>query len=259
MGKNNSFVIFLFFIGIVAALIGYFGINRRGDIQGRVLDKFNEKGSGHTLKDSKASALTDEPVVSFNLTGDKVAYVVKNGQVLEVDVNTRVQRIISNNIFLNIFKIIWAPDSRYLIYEISKGSGNRFVFLNLVSGKLWDLDQNIETAAFSPDGSKFAYISRAGETGTVVVHDSDSAEFKVLTTIRIPSIKLIWEKENLIYLQSYSLDGSGVWFELTTDGQLRRAAADDIQTHKDTNKITNEIGGYTITQNESDKKLYLIK
>ena len=264
--SNKNFFLFFFVscLAITAFLVGYLAADKdfltnRQDVRGQILDRFNE-----TLKSSPVNGktqLTQGPVISFDLKGGRVLYVAQNGQVAEVDIETGTRRIISNAIILNIFRIIWAPNSEYLLYEVSRNSGNRFIFLNLTTGKQWELDPNIESAAFSPDSSKFAYITRVGEVGTVFIHQSNSSEFKKVAILRAPAIRLTWPKEEVIRLESYSTTGSRVVFGLNMAGQLTTLNSGEIAPLGEAGdkKITDALSGYSVVQNEDDKRLYLIK
>lgn len=244
--------------------------------QGKILNRFNQ-AQKPKKDDNKLAVLTSEPIISFSLTDDKVKYAARNGQIIEVDVKTRTQKIISNNIIFNIFKITWSPDSRYLIYEVSRESGNRFILFDLVVGVKTDLDPNIESAAFSVGGTKLAYILRAGEVGTVFIRHSGSSEIKRLAAMRMGSIKLSWPKEELLRLDSTSSDGSEILFGLDLDGKLIKIDSsriggvkleegrDKVLSALGNNKkvkpgkiIVNEFGDYAIVQNELDKKLYRV-
>lgn len=245
-------------------------------IQGKMLDRFNATQKPQE-NNSGLVALTLEPAISFNLVEDKLRYAAKNGQVIEVDVNTQHQKIVSNDIILNIFKITWSPDSRYLVYEVSREFGNRFILLDLVTGVKTDLDPNIEYVAFSPDGTKVAYILREGEAGTVFIRYSGSFEIKRLAAVRMSSIKLTWPKEELLHLDSSSSDGSEILFGLDLDGKLTKLDSskievkpekerDEVLSALENNKkikpgkiLISKFSGYAVVQNELDKKLYKVE
>lgn len=246
-----------------------------GAVQGKMLDRFSATQKPQE-NNSRLVALSLEPAISFDLVEDKLRYAAKNGQVIEVDTNTRHQKMVSNNIFLNIFKITWSPDSRYLVYEVSREFGNRFILLDLVTGVKTDLDPNIEYIAFSPDSSKIAYILREGEVGTVFLRYSGSSEIKRLAAVRMSSIKLTWPEEELLRLDSFSSDGSGILFDLDLDGKLtkRDSSKIEVKLEKERDKVLSALennkkikpgkiliskfGDYAVVQNELDKKIYKI-
>src|SRR3989344_132653 len=220
--KDKHITVILIFVclSFSSFLVGYFIINDRGNIgSSQILSRFTSPNP--TEKTEKSLAITSEPVISFVLKGKVIRYVKRDGQVLELNPSNLITTPISKVAMPAILGTIWSPDADNLIYLANRSDGNRFVYLNLNTGVMKNLDHSIETLAFSPDSSRIVYLARMGNSGSVIIQYLDSSDFKRVADVRLKASSLSWLDDNTLYVRS--LEGDRYTsFLLTFDGQLSK-------------------------------------
>lgn len=213
MKKLNLFLIT--FLALTAFLAGYFIIG--GDIggsrTGTMLDKFSGQSTDNTAQKDKAEVKTflvaDRRVISpaNSLARGQIIYYEKDtGKVFEFDITTKEEHSISDSILPNFINAVWSPSKKEVINSFYSQSGQDLRYYNFDTLKTTRLSSDIQSFAFSPDGSLLVYFVKntadQEETGKIFISQPDGQYQKKILETRIEDLKLSWPAKDQIVVKT---------------------------------------------------------
>lgn len=149
------------------------------------------KNSQSSKTDSGASivAVSDEPVFGATLSSDgKFIYylLAGNGQLNQVGLDGKLDKVISTEKFENIKKIIWNKSKNRVIIEAKDGSGkfSEFFYYDLANKSVTTLKKNIDSVAWSNLGDKiiYKYYDPKTKKRTLSIADPDGKNWRDLAS-----------------------------------------------------------------------------
>lgn len=168
--RGTKFLSFLIISLILTAfLAGYIMVNRglgsgSKSKTGTILDKFGEQQP----TDSKEQVpegngifpISSVKVVSVSNSSDRkgTIYFEKNtGKLFEFDFSSNQEQVISDTVLPNFLSSIWSPVKKEALNLFYSPGNTKITYHNYDTGKTNDLNNNIRSVAFSPDGNMIAY------------------------------------------------------------------------------------------------------
>ncbi len=150
-------------------------------------------------------ALSQDPVLSPTIDGQKVKYYSKNnGQVFESNFDGSSQARLSFNILLNLLKVIWSPNKDKVI-AIFEESG-------LLEKYLYDyntdvataLDKKIRWITWSPIEDKIAYqyYNSQTEDNNISLANSDGSQWTNILTTRMKNLIVEWPSSGQVSIRT---------------------------------------------------------
>ncbi|MBI2064947.1 MAG: PD40 domain-containing protein [Candidatus Yanofskybacteria bacterium] len=235
---RRSSVFLVIALALTAFLAGYIMIDRGlsptpQSKTGTILDKFGSPQPATTNEvqlpeEAKIFPISSVKVTSISTTADRkgVTYFEKNtGKLFEFNFEDNEERVVSEIILPNFLSSAWSPVKREALSLFYSPSGNRIKYYSYDTGKITDLDKNIRSAAFSPDGSLMVYYlteSKNTESpnpvGKVYLSQTDGAYPKKILDTRILDLEISWPIKDKI---SFSTPSAEV-FLLTEAGGLTK-------------------------------------
>ena len=224
------------------------GVNTNSSSKtGTILDKFSETQQS-TVNSQQSTRITepflvaDRKVLSFtnSLASGKILYVEKGtGKVFETTLENRTEELASSLIPVNLLSVIWSPNKKEIIASFSSAPGLKFKYYNLETGRMSDLDPDIRSLAFSPDGNYIAYhsvspveeipftesetepeeesqSSNPKEPNKILVSQPDGSYSKKVLNTRLDELTLGWPTKEKIAFKTRE----GALFLLTEQNQL---------------------------------------
>ncbi len=248
---RNKFLLFLIiFLALTAFLAGYLliegGVGVKPRLKtGTVLDKFGEaqestiNGQRSTVGEKiEPFLVADRKVMSFtnSLVSGEILYAEKSsGKIFRAALESKAEELASNLTSVNLSSILWSPNKKEVVVSFSSASGFKFKYYNLETGKSSDLDQNIRSLAFSPDGNYIAYYSVSPpeelpvaeseeedqlnsrkEPNKILISQPDGSYPKKILNTRLNDLVLRWPIKEKIAFKT----PGGEIFLLTERGQL---------------------------------------
>lgn len=138
--------------------------------------------------------ITDFPVLSpsLNKTEDKILYYKKDGGDLYAsDFTGKTQDKLSNITVVGMLDALWSSlrDRAAVLYldgETMKG------FLHIGTSSVAVLPQNIQSAAWSPDGKSFAYLIQKDTSANLTITDASGKNQKTIFSTPILDSRIQW-------------------------------------------------------------------
>ena len=245
---KNKFLSFLIFaLTLTAFLAGYIMVKRGVSTEnntrtGTILDKFDSQqttdSSQQTTNDhnNQPFLVADRRIDSFtnSLNKNSVLYAEKGtGRVYEISLEDKSDEIISNSVIPGFLSSLWSPNKKEIINSMAHNSELTFAYHNIETGRASNLNMEISSIAFSPDGNQIAYYSKdsidntnpeegplnsEGGTGKITISQPDGSYPKKIFSTRLVNLELSWPtKESLAFKTS-----AGEIFLLTESGGLTK-------------------------------------
>lgn len=249
MNRYSKFLIIA--LALTAFLVGYLAV--KGDIgpgskskTGTILDKFGDEqptmSNEQLTEEPVPFALADRKIISPATSPDKksVLYYEKNtGKMFEFNLADKTEKVISDKILPNFMFSIWSPAGKDTVSSYYSQTDPNFKHYGLDNGKTTELDNNIQSVAFSPDGNLIAYyyFNKTADptptpldepdpsqglpdlqTGKIMVAQPDGQYQKKILDTRIEDIKISWPSNEYMVLKT---PASGIYL-LTQDGKLNK-------------------------------------
>lgn len=243
--KERGFLLFLIFsLALTAFLAGYIMLGYETDNKtqsgaGTILDKFDDpelKNAKQETSQNSPFLLSDRSVVSVtnSLGGAEVMYFEKNtGKLFEADLVTRAEQTLSNTLLPNFMSAIWSPNKKEVISAFYHPGGIRHRYHSYETNKTVDLDLNIKSVAFSPDGKLIAYYYynslNLNEPGRIGISEPDGTYFKKLIDTRIRDLKISWPSQEYIVFKTPSSD----IFLLDLRGDLKKLSEAEAESNQE--------------------------
>jgi hypothetical protein len=153
--------------------------------------------NANTAENEKIFPLSKEKIVAptINAPGNKIKYYAKStGNIYEVNFDGSGLSQLSAANLANIIQIFWSPDKNQVLGIFQDGEKTKKYLHNYTSGKSTALNENIQQAAWSPDGKKIAVQTYdQNTTNTIIsVANSDGSELKAIMQTRIKDLIVEW-------------------------------------------------------------------
>jgi hypothetical protein len=150
--------------------------------------KLNEENSGQKTDESKASiqAISEEPVFGATLSPDGsylYVFLAENGQLNQIDLSGKLEKVLSTEKFENIKKVIWNKPKNKAIIKTEPSPGTvKFFYFDISGKKVSVLKENIDSVSWSNLGDKIIYKHYDPKTRkrTVNVADPDGSNWKIV-------------------------------------------------------------------------------
>ena len=240
--KGNKFFSFLILsLVLTAFLAGYIMISRGLDSTpqsktGTILDKFGNPQPANIedqkLEEAEIFVVSSVKSVSVSNSADRkgVVYFEKNtGKLFEFNFENNKEQLVSDTVLPNFLSSIWSPVKKEVLSLFYSPDGTKIKYHNYDTGKTIDLNNNIHSAAFSPDGGLIAYylagtasLSVSGpltsETSRIYIAQTDGTYPKKILNTRIIDLDISWPIKDKI---AFSTPTAEI-FLLTEEGQLTK-------------------------------------
>jgi len=224
---RTSLVLLSIAMSLGAFLAGYFTLQNSDislDLQkGSILDKFQIKDLG--VEDSKLIKLSDKRAVSItdSLLKDNIIYYEKStGKVFEINPATKEERVVSESILNNFIKAVWSPVTREVVGIFSDRGELRFRYYNHESKETFNLDTDIKSITFSPDGKNIAYFKKVDNLGLIYIAKPNGDSPEKLITTRLDNIEVSWPKEDMLALRVRGQNHNYTIYTLSVEGALTK-------------------------------------
>jgi hypothetical protein len=218
-------IIIVLIVGLIGGFYWFFHSKKipdssRGAFLGRFVDQPAPEPSENspTLR-SLSSARVVSPTI--NARDNSVIYYEKNtGRVIEVNINSKKEFVASNTSLINFVKTIWSPNGEEVISLFTSKGGAEYRYYNYLTKKVASLG-NLDSVAFSPDGTYLVYFKKDLDAGYIAVSQPDGSNPKKILQTKLASLNLYWPAPDKIYFttQNYS-DQTWILFSLSLDGNL---------------------------------------
>ncbi|OGN16109.1 MAG: hypothetical protein A3J47_03325 [Candidatus Yanofskybacteria bacterium RIFCSPHIGHO2_02_FULL_43_22] len=195
---------------------------------GSLIDRFNNKVEVGSSKGKIPNTLplSSRKFITFVqpfTDSKKVVAIANNGDFVEIDLVNLIEKMVYTD-QTGIVEAILSPSGNSVIYSFYDVKNNKkWVYLNLKSGESTEIEGNLRSAAFSPDGSQAAYlISRSlasGNEGELLIAKDGKIIKRTLKT-RIGAAILSWPSDNFMSMIAYDKSGYGDLFTLKGVGVL---------------------------------------
>ncbi len=145
---------------------------------------------------SSITAVSDDPAFGAVLSGDgKYIYyfLASNGQLNQVDLDGKLEKVISTESFSNIRKIIWNKAKNKVIVKTAPTPGTaKFFYLDLSGKKVVSLKDNIDSVAWSNLGDKiiYKYYDTKTKKRTISVSDPDGKNWRDLAEFDYQGVEI---------------------------------------------------------------------
>jgi len=170
-------------------------------------------------KEKSIIRLSKSEILNYRLLNDGniLFYEKANSSVYKTDPRGKDLKIIAN--VPNVSEIIFSSDGNSLIVTDNE-RGDKF-FFDLVNNKKVELNKNIKSVAFSPDGKKIAYHFYDPQTkmGNISISKPDGSDFINIFKTRVPELTIMWPKEDLIMFYRSDLKNITDLFVINPDGK----------------------------------------
>lgn len=254
MSRNKFLPFLILSLTLTAFLVGYIMIGRGlgsgpQSKTGTILDKFGEPTDSTPPESSPATEQPEEAkifpvssvkVVSISNSADRkgVTYFEKNtGKLFEFNFEDNEEKITSDAVLPNFLSSIWSPVKKEVLSLFYSLNGTKIKYHSYDTGKTIDLDTDIHSVAFSPDGGLIAYyiagstnsddpaqigevdpINLPMQTSKIYIAQTDGTYPKKILDTRISDLEIYWPIKNKI---AFSTPTSEI-FLLTEEGGLTK-------------------------------------
>jgi len=137
-----------------------------------------EKEKTDSSKETPIVSVTDESVFGATLSPDGeyiYLFLGSNGQLNQIDLDGKLEKVLSTEKFQNLKKIIWNKSKDRVIIETKDASGkfSKLLYYDLTNKSVITLKNNIDSVAWSSLGDKIIYKYYDSKTKKRTVSLSD--------------------------------------------------------------------------------------
>ncbi len=213
-------------ISFTAFLSGYlisqrdFHRSPSSNSSGNILDKFSNQNTN-----SPEALLRGEDPGTFRLLSQRgvlspamsqekdstIFYEKDTGKVFEVTLNDLKERSVSDVPLTNLMKTIWSPSRKEVASLFYYPKGNHYRYFNYKTRASIDLGTDIQSLAFSPDGSQIVYFGTKEGSQGIFLSQPDGSSFKKLLPSRLENAEVYWPSDDLLSFKTNVVDGSELY------------------------------------------------
>jgi len=152
--------------------------------------------SNAQVNNSSVSAVSDESVFGATLSadGNSLYYFLKsNGQLNQVDLNGKLEKVLSTEQFSSLKKIVWNKPKNKVIVKTEPAPGkSRFLYFDIAGKKVSVLKENLDSVAWSNLGDKiiYKYYDPKTKKRTVSTADPDGKNWSDLTEFNYQGVEI---------------------------------------------------------------------
>ena len=150
-------------------------------------------------------ALSQEPVLSPTIDGQKVKYYSKNnGYVFESSFDSSERTRLSSNILLNLLKVIWSPNKDKVIAIFEEDGLLRKYLYDYNTDAATALDKNTRWITWSPIEDKIAYqyYDLQTEDNNISLANPDGSQWTNILTTRMKNLIVEWPNSEQIAIRT---------------------------------------------------------
>jgi hypothetical protein len=193
---------------------------------GSILQKFEQnKNAPADLPTDELVLLGDYQAVSptdSSESGNILFYDKQNGKIIQTELKTGKESIISATTLPGFISSQWSPDKNQVISVFNTSSGNQLKYYNLHTRKSVTYPLSITSAAFSPDGNQVAYFEKGATSNKIVISMPDLTLPKIALNTRIENISLVWPNKDKIALIVKEGDVNSSLYLLSPEGSFEQ-------------------------------------
>jgi len=220
---KNKFISFLIVsLALTAFLAGYVlvkkGMSPKTDLRtGTILDKFEdgEKAPGDQVlpvEVAKPKLLSERKVSSVVNSTDKneIIYAEKNtGRIFRLNLENLSEENLRSQSQTDFQSVLWSPNRKEAIELISSSPKIKFRHFGFNENRSTELNNNIHSLAFSPDGNYIGYYyqNEASETdtytsGRIFISQPNGLYQKKILDTRLKNLELSWPLSDKLALKT---------------------------------------------------------
>ncbi|OGN09929.1 MAG: hypothetical protein A3J46_03445 [Candidatus Yanofskybacteria bacterium RIFCSPHIGHO2_02_FULL_41_11] len=227
---ERKFLIISIFIttGAIAFLSGYLlmpegGLKKQA---GLITERFNSKvevnssenkTSGTVLLNSRKFITFVNPFSNFK----KIVAVANNSDIVEIDTANLTEKVVYTG-QTSIAEAVLSPTGDSIIYSFyDTANTKKWVYLNLKSRESVEIEGNLKSAVFSPQGDQAVYLL-TNDGGEKLLISKDGKIIKQALKTRLGATLIAWPSKNFVAITSYDKSGYGDLFTLQNSGDLNK-------------------------------------
>jgi len=226
-------------LGAIAFLSGYllmpqtrqnFAKHNLGGQTGLLTDRFCNKVKVNSSEDKIPNTL---PLSSRKFTtfispfsdSQKIIAVAANGEIIEIDTINLIEKTLYTA-QTGIVETILSPAGDSAVYAFYDAKNKkRWIYQNLKNKNATEIEGDVRSVAFSPDGDQVAYLSNTNKGGELLIAKDGKVVKQALKT-RLGAALIYWPSENFISITSYDKNGYSNLFILKKDGIFNKILSD---------------------------------
>ncbi len=194
--------------------------------RGALIDRFSSVTDSSTptpLPPGLLQATTDAALASANAPdSDAVLYYhPDNGHVSKLDLETRLNTVISSAQLTGLTDVIWSPDKNRVITVSRSAKGPVYKYFDYTTHENGLLGANIKDAVFSPDSQRVALVRSLGDESDIEIADFDGKNSQTISKTHLANIHLSWPSDHLLsFIADDAGTGTQSLYTLTESGDL---------------------------------------
>ena len=148
------------------------------------------------VSDNAIASISDGPVFGAVLAPDMnfiYYFAGENGQLNQIDLNGKLEKVISTEEFRDIQKIIWnKPKNKVLVKRADGSNKAKFLLLDLAQKSVTPLKDGVDSVTWSGLGDKiiYKYYDAKTKKRSLEVSDSDGSNWRKLADINYFSAEI---------------------------------------------------------------------
>jgi hypothetical protein len=200
-----------------------------------------------SIKKAKVKAISQEPVLSPIIDGQRVKYYLKiNGNVFESNFDGSNKTRISSNVLQNLLKILWSPGKDKVLAVFEDNGLLKKYFYDYTTGISAFLDDNIRYVCWAPEEDKIAYQYYNSQTGdnNIGIANPDGSKWSNVFQTRMDDLIIEWPSPDRVAFRTKA-SGLAQSVVYTID-----VSSDDLR------KVVKNYGLSVLWSPEGDKLLF---
>lgn len=191
--------------------------------RGALIDRFSGLTDNSTptpLPPGLLQATTDAALAATNAPDSNAVlyYHPSNGYVSRLNLETRLNIVISSTQLAGLTNVIWSPDKNRVITTFRSSTGPVYKYFDYTNRKNGSLGANIKDAVFSPDSQRIALIRSAGGDSAIVITDFEGKNAQTILKTRLNNIRLSWPSDHMLSFVANDADTGAQSFYTVSEG-----------------------------------------
>ena len=193
--------------------------------RGALIDRFSNITDNSTPTPLPAGLLqtTTDPALATTNAPDSDAvlyYHPDNGHVSKVNLETRLNTVISTAQLTGLTDVIWSPDKNRVITVSRSSKGPVYKYFDYTSHENGSLGANIKDAVFSPDSQRVAILQSAGGDSDIEIADFTGKNPRTILKTRLNNIRLSWPSAHTLAFTATDDAGTQSLYMVSDTGEL---------------------------------------